>query len=204
VDGKLDDPAWQTAGSQPLLGSARRENPVDPGRIQMATDGKRLFLAARLVDPAGQVYVGRAGTSKSASKLVLSGEHLRIEIHDGQHAHIWALSPEQIPYYSLDGKDAVSPWQAVAGRCQTHWIAEMAIPLHHFADTSKLRINVVHRSKNPIKGLTLKATYTEFELRPTFGLGNHPDLIPDWKAVSSPERFAALHLEQPDSSPAAK
>jgi len=192
LDGKPDEPGWITVPERPLLGGSAVGSTAGPGTVRLATSGDWLYVMARLADPVRQVQISSSGAGKSASKLVLSGEHVRVELTDGSESAVWAISPEQIPYHSVDGKDAVTTAQAMAAPGQGYWTAEFAIPLQRFADRSKLRINVAHRSKEASKGITLRSTYREYELRPSFGLGTNPDLIPDWKPTTSPDRFAEM------------
>jgi hypothetical protein len=195
IDGNADEAAWQPVARHLLLGERHQAPSGPPGTIGVCTDGSALLVTARLRDPSGKISVPAPESTKASTKLVLSGEHFRVEIHDGKRAHLWALSPEQIPYYSVDGKDAPGQWRAIAGPGHASWQVELAIPLNQFPDRANLRINLVHRSRIPTKEWTLKPSYAEFEMRPTFGLGANPDVIPDWKSVTAPDQFARLRFD---------
>jgi hypothetical protein len=133
------------------------------------------------------VTVTPPNPAQEPSRLVVSSsEHVRAELSDGKETWVFALSSENIPYHSVGGLQTNRFWPAKAAGGDGSWTAEMAIPLELFPDRSKLRINIVHR---------VAETRGEFELRPTFDLGSSPDIIPDWKAGTKPDRFAVLQWQ---------
>jgi len=183
VDGQLVESGWQKVPPLELLpppGAA--VSSLD--QVRIASDGQRLYVAARLVDASKKVRVPPPG-AKDPSRLVLFGEHVRVELQDGKHSHVFALSSEQVPYHTVDGKENALSWPAVAAGGDGCWTAEMAIPLNLFANRDDLRVNIIHRGDGN----------REYELRPTFGLGDNPDVIPPWKAVSSGNQFATMAWE---------
>ncbi len=180
VDGQVIEPSWQFARPLELL--------PPPGtsaalldQVRLGTDGGQLYVAARLADPNCKVRVPPRA-NKESSRLVLSGEHVRVELSDGQHTHVFALSSEQIPLHLLDGKENSLSWSAAAAGGDACWTAELAIPLSLFPSRQNLRVNIVHRGEQN----------REYQLRPSFSRGDNPDLIPHWKSVATPEQFAAL------------
>jgi hypothetical protein len=182
VDGELVEAAWQAAQPLELL------PPPGPGappasldQVRLASDGHLLFIAAQLADPSRKVKVPPAG-GKEPSRLVLSGEHVRVELSDGQHTHVFAISAEQIPFHLADGKENALSWSAAAAGGDGCWTAELAIPLDLFPKRENLRINIIHRGEQN----------REFELRPTFARGDNPDLIPHWKSATAHDQFARL------------
>ncbi len=189
IDGQFTGAAveaeWLKADSLYLLPTATGATTAGLSQVWLASDGKQLYVAARLIDPDKAVQVTPPDKNKEPSRLVLSSEHFRVELDDGQDTHVFALSAENIPYHTIDGKEKELTWPAMAIGGDGCWTAEMAIPLNGRQDRSKLRINIVHRSKGALR---------DYELRPTYGLDANPDIIPAWKASSSPERFAELKL----------
>ena len=95
----------------PLLGGGN-------SLVRLLADQKRLYVLAELGDPNGLVSVASSSLGKTGSKLVLSGEHVRVELSDGGPVHVWALSPEQIAYASVDGKDATGGLGRACGGSQ--------------------------------------------------------------------------------------
>ncbi len=186
VDGRVDDPAWGHAEPLPLLTTTMGKPGTETGEVRLANDGRRLFVAARLSDARRKVRVRPPSPDRESSRQVLLSEHVRVELSDGRATHTFALSAEHIPYYAVNDEEAAAAWHGSATGHDGFWTAEMMIPLSVVSDRSELRVNVVHRSQD---------TGSEFELRPTFGLGQNPDVIPDWKSASSSDRFARLRLE---------
>jgi hypothetical protein len=184
VDGQPVEPAWARVAATPLLAPGT-DLVTEPAQVQLATDGKNLLMAARLADPENKVRVLAPTGQREASKLVVMGEHVRVEVTDGKKQFTFALSPEQICYHTVDGAEKKLKWPAAAARGNRAWTAEMAIPLSLFADPKGLRVNVVYRNGDR----------KDAELRPTFSLGNSADVIPDWQAKPAPERFAAVAME---------
>jgi hypothetical protein len=183
VDGQITEPSWQRAPALELLPPPGLAVPA-LDQVRLASDGRQLYVAARLMDAARKVRVPPP-SSKDASRLALSGEHVRVELSDGQHTHLFALSADQVPYHALDGKENSLSWSGAAAAGDGCWTAELAIPLNVFANRSNLRINVIHRGEQN----------KEFELRPTFGLGDNPDVIPPWKSVNAVGQYAELRWE---------
>jgi hypothetical protein len=185
IDGVLDDNAWQKAEPLFLLPTTPGAEGRPGDQVKLASDGETLFVAASLADAANQVSVVPPSETQEPSRLVLSSEHVRVELSDGKETWVYALSAENIPYHSAGGLQSNRPWQARAAAGKEAWLAEMAVPLKPIGDPSKLKINVVHR---------VGATGREYELRPTFEMGSSPDVIPDWKSGTKPDRFAELRL----------
>ena len=64
----------------------------------------------------------------------------------------------------------------------------MAIPRRLFSHLGNLRVNVVHREK-------IGPNYNDYELCPTYAMGDDADLVPDWRPVERADRFARLILK---------
>jgi hypothetical protein len=130
-------------------------------------------------------------TLRDGGRLVLQREHVRLVLSDGRQTRVFAVSPDQTRFSSGESKDE-SPvnWHARISpdSAGTGWIVEMAVPLKAFPDLKDVRMNVVHRAK-------VDRGYNDFELCPTYGMGDDADLIPDWKPVDRIDRFARLKIE---------
>lgn len=185
VDGIPDEAAWQSAEPLALLPTTPGKEPSPGGQVRLVTDGSTLFVAAVLDDPDKKVRVSPPSSEKEPSRLVLNGEHFRIEIFDGKNRWTFALSPENITYQARDGTQLQRPWQARAASGDSVWTAELAIPLDLFSEAGRLRINA---------GRKAATAGRECELRPSYELCTSPDLIPDWKSGSKTEHFAVLRL----------
>jgi hypothetical protein len=186
IDGRPDEPAWQSASPLHLLAAGGEAKASEPGQVRLAADGRHLCVSAHLRDFGTKVAVVPPSADQQPSKLVLSSEHIRIELSDGKQVAVFALSAENIPYHAVDDRERSVAWPAAAAPADGGWTVEAAVPLHLFPNRDRLRVNIVHRSKQ---------TGREYQMRPTFALGPDPDLIPDWKAASSPDRFAHILWE---------
>jgi hypothetical protein len=191
VDGHLDDDCWASranaaaASDYSLLGLPPQGGRKD--RVRFLADKNWIYVGARLENQSAKAEV-RTAANSSSSRLVLFGEHARLLISDGKEMHTFAVSPEQIFYATVGAKeDKDTAWKAAAASASGAWSVEMAIPRSLFPDARQLRVNFVHRRR---QGMDT----TDFELCPTYGLGGDPDLLPDWKPVEAPERFAQLEL----------
>lgn len=183
VDGHLDGD-WMKVQRVPLVPTAVRSTrgtapPAGASAALFGTDGQQLFFAASL---ASRSHVKPRDAIRTGSKVILSGEHVRLEVSDGAKTHVFALSNEQVPYHAINGVQEDGKWEYAAADAAEHWVAEMAIPLTAFADRRTLKVNVVYRHANG----------QEFELRPSFVRGQNPDVIPDWKASATTNHFARL------------
>ncbi len=194
IDGKLDEESWTFAkpGDGPssfysLLGLPPRGGRSD--HIQFLVDKDWLYVGARLDDPLASVQVKRRNPDADTSRLVLSGEHLRVVLSDGKETRTFAVSPEQIRYSGIGQKeDKRVTWKAFASGQQDTWCVEMAIPRRLFPGVENLRINVVHRHQDGKQ-------FIDYELCPTYGMGSNPDLLPDWKPREAVDRFARLLMD---------
>jgi len=184
LDGELDEKCWAAATEHPLLGLAPRGGRRDGVRV--LDDKDCVYVGVRLDDPENRVEVKPAASTASGSRLVLYGEHVRVVLSDGKQTETFALSPEHLLYESMDHRETAC--KAAAAHQRESWCVEMAISRALFPDWSKVRMNVVHRRQEGKEGL-------EYQLCPSFTLGNDPDRIPDAKASDEPSKFARLRLD---------
>lgn len=183
IDGKLSEEVWRSAPAHPLIGVSPAKGRSD--QAQMAADGDRLYVAARLHDPNGKTQVTAPDPKAEPSRAVLYGEHVLITVSSGKQTWAFALSPEQVRYSAKDGsEDAKLPWQAAAAQEKGAWTVEFAIPRKNFPADATLRINVTHQQK----GLRAGA----YELCPGYTRGIDPDVIPDWAPSIGTDSHACL------------
>ncbi|MCS6977099.1 MAG: fibronectin type III domain-containing protein [Gemmatales bacterium] len=185
LDGIPDEAGWQTADPLGLIATTPAKEAGLGGQVRIGTDGETLFVAAVLDDPGNKVKVRMPPATQEPSRLILSGEHFRVELHDGTSRWVFALSPENLAYLEVDGKQTHRTWQAQAHGGDGVWTAELAIPLSLLPKRTGLRINAARRAASVNR---------EAELRPSFEIGSNPDLIPDWKPGGKPDRSARLVL----------
>jgi hypothetical protein len=192
IDGQLDDGCWagmtheDAEWTYSLLGLPPRGGRMD--RVQLLADKQWLYVGARLNDPGRQVQIKKPSLAPVASRLVLFNEHVRVVVWDGKETHTFAVSPEQIRYASKGAReDTTTRWLAAADREERNWSVEMAIPRTLLVDP-EARINIVHRRRQGKE-------YTDYELCPTYGMGGDPDVLPDWKAQDTVDRFGHLVIE---------
>ena len=100
-------------------------------------------------------------------------------------AKVFAVSNENMIYHTVNDLERELSWLAAAVGGDGEWTVKMTIPLEGL-DVSKLRMNIIHRIKQPMR---------DYELRPSFSLGSNPDIIPDWKVDTKPEKFARVKFE---------
>jgi hypothetical protein len=148
---------------------------------------------------------GKTGPAEPGSQLILSQDHLRLDVWDGKNLRSFALAPEGLRYADRDKKeDATTVWAARLDRDKDALIATLTIPRSVFQEPDQVRVNVVDHRR--IKGATKKASRrtVTWELCPAYRLGIDPDVIPDWNYVApaksneSPEKttrhFASIAL----------
>ncbi|HEV3261126.1 MAG TPA: metallophosphoesterase [Gemmataceae bacterium] len=190
IDGKLEGSVWPADGGMELLGLPPMGGRSD--RVQLLADKDWLYVGTRLDDPSGNVEVKPPDADAGNSRLMLFNEHVRCVVWDGKLTWTFAVSPHQSRYARHGDKDdTTTVWRAAAAHDHAAWCVEMAIPRKLFPDVAKVRINVVHRRREG-------KTFVDYELCPSYGLGNDPDVIPNWKPADKAERFARLRL--PSSS----
>jgi hypothetical protein len=153
--------------------------------VRFLVDDNVLFVRCKIDDPEHQVEVKNQDASIEGSRLVLSGEHVRVVLSDGKRTETFAVSPEHRVYRSADSK---LDWRADLSAESGAWFADLTIPRTLFTDWSNVRVNVVHRRQEGKEAV-------EYQLSPAFTLGNDPDRIPDAKASDDPAKFARLRIE---------
>jgi hypothetical protein len=191
IDGRLSKPNWielkkksPATSVYSLIGLPPQGGWAD--RVMFLADDHWLYVGGSFGDHDEPIRVLPEGPTKDAGRLVLQGEHVRVVLSDGKTMRTFALSPDQARYLGGNAKDERPiQWQARAGRDKDGWSAEFSIPRLAFEDLGKVRVNVVRRAK-------IGRGYNDFEMCPTYGLGEDSDLIPDWKPVERVDRFAAL------------
>jgi hypothetical protein len=193
VDGRLSDEVWREGNSdgdartwQPLIGMPPRGGRRD--RVCFAADDQWLYFGGRFATESGRVQAKPDAPSRDVGRLVLQGEHVRVLLADGNGVWTFALTPEQTRFAAAPSTQVVTQWRARAAGDSNTWTAEMAIPRTLFLNLDRLRANVVRREK-------VSQGYNDLELCPTYGLGDDPDLIPDWRSGDKPERFARLLMK---------
>jgi hypothetical protein len=207
-DPKKRDAAWERAKKLPLLhvtvDQARDNRPSD--QVQFLFDKECLYVRATLSDPDRNVDVSDHDPEAEGSRLVLGGEHLRVVIADGSHVRTFALSPENLAYATCVREDELESktreiqesgkqigWRGVATRTKDAWSIQMAIPKKLISNIDKARINVIHQRR--VVGLRPSRRFLEFELCPTYIMGEDPDRIPDWRSGDRATQFADLRCK---------
>jgi hypothetical protein len=192
LDGQLDDTAWSNAEAHSLLGLPPVGGRTD--RVRFVADKEALYVAAQL-DHLHPSVPWKASSSAEGSRLVLTGEHVRVLVSDGEQTVTFAVAPDQRRFTTATGgkgktaaKAPAVAWRAAVGQQGEGWCVEMAIPRTLFPDAKELRVNVVHRRQDG-------SAFTDSELCPTYALGQDADLIPDWKPQELPARFARVVFE---------
>jgi acid phosphatase type 7 len=194
IDGHLSEEVWsllkgnpEAASAYSLLGLPPRGGRKD--RVGFLADEECLYFGGRFADEAHAVQVKADEPTRDAGQLALFGEHVRVILSDGKATRIFAVTPEQTRFSAGEKKGEPSfQWQARAGRDKEAWTVEMAIPMSLFSARRDLRVNVVRREK-------FGRTFNDYELCPTYGTGDNPDLIPDWRPVEKIDRFARLIIK---------
>jgi len=186
VDGSLNPDAWRPAGDGYML------NGLPPlggraDRVRLLHDQKRLYLAARLDDPRGDVTVKDGKELADGGRSILNGEHVALVLTDGKTTHTFAVSPERLRCHDSTGADEDAEWLAGLAADRGAWKVEMAVPLSLYGDWSMVRLNVVHRRKDGM-------VYREMHLRPSCIPATHPDNISDVVSFPVPERMAGVTL----------
>jgi hypothetical protein len=183
LDGTLDDKPWGAAKDYGLLGLPPRGGRRDS--VRFLADRDSVYFCCRQDDPEHLVEVKKSAGPSEGSRLLLSGEHVRVVLSDGKQTETFAVSPEHRLYRSSDTK---LDWRTAVLAERGAWSVEMAISRKLFTDWSKVRVNVVHRRQEGKDGV-------EYQLCPTFTLGPDPDRIPDAKSSDDPAKFARLRIE---------
>ncbi len=181
IDGQLIEPVWQNASVQTLLPVTPGDKAMPQAELRLARSDSALVIGLRLPG-AGKVHTA---SLREGAKSVLTGEHVRIELADERHLYSFAVSPDQLCYVTRDSKAESLNWPAAVAQGADFWHAELAVPLSSFSNPGGLRLNVVYRNQQ---------TRREFELRPSFGLGPHPDLLPDWIVPERKDAGSARHF----------
>jgi hypothetical protein len=187
-DGSWNEKAWEADPGHALLALPPTGGRGDQVRLLM--DDNWLYLGARLDDPAGKVEVKGGKAVREGSRLVLSEEHVRLVLSDGERKLMFAVSPSGSRYTDGDtpGDDFGPGWKAALGRSRGAWYVEMAVPRVLFAGWSEVRLNVAHRRQEGKDGV-------EMQLCPSYSLGKDADRIPDFQPSERAERFARLVTE---------
>jgi hypothetical protein len=208
IDGKQHDPAWDNVPGYFLLPLALDQPSIanESHRVQLLADKKWVYVRTLLSDPAGDVDIPEPDPSAEGSRLVLSGEHVRVVLSDGVIIRKFAISPESIGYSTWMDEESFSglvkpaekegkkeDWRGVVKRCKDGWCVIMAISRTVYRDWGKVRINVVHRQK--IRLGKSGRRFIDFELCPTYKMGSDPDRISDWSPWDRIEEFAQLVCE---------
>jgi hypothetical protein len=145
-----------------------------------------IYLAAQLDERIVQKPSGEEENSSPNS--VVSGEHVRVIVNAGKHRWVFGIDPQQRRYCTCDGiADTRAGWEGKAFLKQTGWFAKIGLPRSLFTDPSDLRVDVIYRRGS-------RQSAADFELCPTYRLGTHPDMIPDWKPALG-ESMARLQIE---------
>jgi 3',5'-cyclic AMP phosphodiesterase CpdA len=195
LKGDLQDAVWRSAPVHTLIPlSPQGVDPRKGDQVRFLTDRDWLYVGARLSDPMGKVEVKPPDPAAEPSRLVLYEDHLRVVVSGGEHKWTFAITPEALRYTECDDEENDKlAWKGIVAQPEKNaWCVEMALPRKLFAHAKDLRINVVHHRRPEVKK---GARLIDLELSPTYKMGDHPEVIPDWKAGESVERFARLMLD---------
>jgi hypothetical protein len=190
LDGVPDEAGWEAAPAYPLVAATAGSEPGLGGQVRFLQHGSMLYVAAVLEDPDDRVQVRSPSPTQEPSRLVLSGEHFRVELSDGKTRWTLAVSPDNVRYLSQDGQQVPRDWEMRAAKVPGAWTAELAIPLAELAPAKSWRINAARRAAGSGR---------QVELRPAFELGSSPDLLPDWKPGGQAANLAELRFPQSGS-----
>ena len=135
LDGRLDEPFWQTAHAAPLHSAYGEDGPW-PAEVKMAYDGEFLYVAISCRQAPQFTYRPAAGVrSRDADLAAEDRVDLLLDI-DRDFATYYHLAVDHRGWTSDDcwGDRSWDPTWFVAARSEGgQWIAEIAIPLDELA-----------------------------------------------------------------------
>ena len=195
IDGRLTEPAWNTADSiadltqvEPHEGSAPSMRTV----IRIVTTGDAIVIGIRADDPDPSRIVSYA---RRRDAVLDSEDHIKIVLDtylDGRSGYVFAVNPQGARYDALvsgQGADENANWDAIwsaaAVRTPTGWSAEISIPFKSvlfFRGLTQWGLNVERRIQrlqetdrwsSPDRDLTVTQTSRAGRLTnvPPLGLG---------------------------------
>ena len=139
VDGRLNEPVWQSADSTADLTQVEpRERGAPSGRtvVRVLTTGDALIIGVRADDAASSRMVSFA---RQRDASLDSEDHIKIVLDsylDGRSGYVFAVNPNGARYDALvtnqgEGENANwdAVWEAATARTSTGWSAEIVIPL---------------------------------------------------------------------------
>lgn len=138
IDGRLDDPIWQTA--EPATGFRQVSprdgaEPSDRTEVRIAYDGSAVYIAARMYDVEPGAIVSRLGRRDAATSSDLFTVYLD-SYHDRQTAFQFDVNPAGVrgdAVLSNDRETADASWDPVwevaTRRDSLGWTAELRLPL---------------------------------------------------------------------------
>jgi hypothetical protein len=145
LDGKLDDPAWQTAQAIDKFLEYEPNEGADPRfktDFRVVHDDKNLYLMARMYDPAPDSIISLL----SRRDVRTQSEQLKIIIdsyHDRRTAYQFAVNPAGVKrdfYVSNDTNEDASwdaVWEVATAIDSLGWVAEFRIPFSQLRFANK-------------------------------------------------------------------
>jgi photosystem II stability/assembly factor-like uncharacterized protein len=131
LDGRLDDPLWQSAKPASLTGAIAADGSL-PAAVVLAWDDEFLYFAASCKKAAGELYV-RGEEPRPHDSDLSQQDHLVLLLDvDRDYATWWQLAIDFAgrPAASCFGDATWNPqWFIAAGGDEAWWTVEAAIPL---------------------------------------------------------------------------
>ncbi|MCS7015682.1 MAG: fibronectin type III domain-containing protein [Gemmatales bacterium] len=163
--------------------------PEKPPEVRLASHPDYLFVLVRLRDPAQRFRPPPENLAQRTGPQVLQEDHVRLELYDGQKVWSYAVSAQNLVYYSAEEMSAEGSWQGVSAHDGQTWTTEFAIPRRFLEQSQVWKANIV---------VFLKEGAVQFEWRAQRRMFADAEVVPtwDWRGCSQPENFAALTWPQ--------
>ena len=158
LDGRLDEPAWQTLDSiAGLTQTEPSEGAVPAGRtvIRVLVSSRVIVIGIRCDNPPG---VSTVSFSKARDAELRNEDHVRLVFDtfaDGRTGYVFAVNPTGSRYDALlarqgedEKRDWDGIWEAATARTATGWSVEIRIPIKTLAfraGNTRWRFNVQRR-----------------------------------------------------------
>lgn len=156
-----------------------------PPEVRLAASEHQLFVLVQVRDGQRRIAVQPPDASRQSSALVLYDNHVRLELFDGEKIFTYALSAENVPYHSADGRMEEATWLGVTNHDGRVWTTELGIPLPRSWRRSAWRCNVV---------VYLKEGPVQYEWRADRPALPDTEYLPVWdlRGPSRAKNFARL------------
>ncbi len=178
----------ETPPAEPTAGSGKDFPALPvveaPPEVRLVASEHQLFVLVRVPDKQRRINVKPPDSGRESSALVHYDNHVRVELFDGKRISSYALSAENVPYHSVDGRMQEAAWLGVCTHDGQAWVSELAIPLAR-NQIQSLRGNVV---------VYLKDGPTQYEWRAQRPALADTEWLPIWdlRGTSRPDGFARL------------